>query len=176
LHDRNYNHWAYPASAPFFWHDVRVLLAAYPKTYLRGLWTVSLPSFLRPVDDDYFFFRRNRSAIPELVGWFQRFEAAPLSRGWFALGLLLAAVAACASGTPRGMRIVLIPGLVIIAWVSTVGLIGEIGENNRFRYKILWLAWTLAVAGYGIAVSWVVNAVAQRRWRRCLRTAEASGQ
>jgi hypothetical protein len=165
-HDRNYNHWAFPATAKFYWQNVRVLLAAYPATYLRGIWSDSVPAFFRPVDDDYYFFRRNRGAIPDAVAWFQRFEASNLARAWVGLGLLLAIVAACAPATPRPMRVVLVPALAVIAWVLAVGLIGEIGENNRFRYKILWLSWALAVAGYGAAVARLASWIADVRWRR----------
>jgi hypothetical protein len=166
FHPFNYNHWAYPATAPFYAHDVKVLLAAYPATYLRGLWNVSLPNFFRAVDDDFWFFRRNRGAIPAEAAAFDAFELSPLSRALFGLGLLLAVLSACASGTPRATRIVLLPSLLAILWVSTAGLVGEIGENNRFRYKVLWLIWALAVAGYAAGASWVANAVAASRWRR----------
>jgi hypothetical protein len=165
FHSVSYNHWSFPATRGFYWQDVRHLVAVYPATYLRGLLTVALPSYFRPVDDDNFFFR-NRVAVPRAAAGFAAFEASPVSRAVFAFGLLLALVAAVAPATPRPLRIVLVPSFVAIAWVSLVGLMGELGENNRFRYKVLWLVWVLAVAGYGLGLSYLSHRIRMSRLRR----------
>jgi hypothetical protein len=164
FHSVSYNHWSFPATRGFYWKDVIHLVEIYPATYLRGLLTVALPSYFRPVDDDNFFLR-NRVAVPRVAAWFARFEESPVSRAFFAFGLLLAAVTAMAPATPRPLRIVLVPSLVAILWVTLVGLMGELGENNRFRYKVLWLIWVLAVAGYGRGVAYLSHQIRMSRSR-----------
>jgi hypothetical protein len=150
-HSTSYNHWSYPESARYYSSDVRNLVETYPVTYLHGLRTVSLPNFLRPVNDDG-FLSPNREAIPRSVKAFDAVDGSLTFDLVILIGLAMAFTASLGAGTPSTERIVLSAALFCIAWVSIVGVVGELGENNRFRYKILWLSWIIATAGYGAAI------------------------
>ncbi len=150
-HSLSYNHWSYPASAHFYVEDARDLIGAYPVSYLAGLYTQSLYYFLRPVDADG-FLSPNRDVIAKEVQVFDALDGSLTLDIVIGLGLALALLASLDLVTARGERIVLSVGLLTIVWVIAVGLVGELGENNRFRFKIVWLSWALAAAGYTAAV------------------------
>ncbi|MEI9951935.1 MAG: hypothetical protein WDO74_23870 [Pseudomonadota bacterium] len=149
-HSLSYNHWSYPASAHFYAEDARELISAYPVTYLTGLYQQSLPFFLLPVDADG-FLSPNREAIAKEVQVFDALDGSLAFDVVIGVGLGLALLASLDLVTARGERIVLSAGLLTVVWVISVGLVGELGENNRFRFKIVWLSWALAAAGYAAA-------------------------
>jgi hypothetical protein len=125
----------------------------YPRAYLRGLRRLNIPGFLAPVDKDG-FFRVNRSATAAAAQWFDAFDSSRATRLTLALGLSLALCAAFARTMSAGERMSLALALVTIGWVLVAAIFGEYGENSRFRYKVLWLGWTLAIAGYAAAFRW----------------------
>jgi len=155
-HSVSYNHWSYPESARFYASDARDLMKAYPRAYLAALLRVSLPNFLRPVDANG-FLSPNREAIADFT---KAFDAVDGSRNIdivIVVGLALAVAASLGAGTRSAERVVLSAALLCIAWVTVVGVAGELGENNRFRFKILWLCWIIASAGYSFAVRAAVS-------------------
>jgi hypothetical protein len=161
-HSVSYNHWSYPATAHFYAHDARQLIASYPRTYFRGLLKLSLPNFLLPVDQSG-FFQPNRDFIATATARFDSFDHSDAAQLILAAGLALSLVAACARATARGDRMVLALAFLAFAWVTSVGLVGELGENNRFRYKVLWLAWAVAIAGHATAIRSLRGAFRSRR-------------
>ncbi|HYQ04124.1 MAG TPA: discoidin domain-containing protein [Polyangiaceae bacterium] len=149
----NYNHWSIPATAHYYAADNRRLIAAYPVTFLRGLINDSAPLFFSAVDADK-FVAGNRSRIANLAAYADSVDQSLISRWLVGLGLLFAA--ACTPIIARGSRTSWALAFLSIAWVVAVGIAGDHGENYRFRYKVLWLGWGLAAAGYA-------NAIRQRR-------------
>jgi hypothetical protein len=158
FHSVSYNHWSYPASAPLYAQNARDLILTYPVTYLRGLFTMSLPIFFHPVDEGG-FFQPNRQTIARAAQRFDDFDVSELTHWFLGIGLLFSALASVSWATPRSERIVLALAFLTLAWVVFVGVVGELGENYRFRYKILWLAWALASAGYAVAIRRIARAV-----------------
>jgi hypothetical protein len=150
-HSTSYNHWSYPESARFYGSDARVLMQTYPVAYLRGLRDSSLPNFLRPVNDNY-YLSPNRDVIAESVKAFDTVDGSLKVDLVILFGLALALAACLGAATPNTERVVLSAALFAIAWVFVVGVAGELGENNRFRYKTLWLSWIVATAGYSAAI------------------------
>jgi hypothetical protein len=142
----NHNHWSYPASAHFYAEDARELALSYPATYAEKLAHDSLPRFFSALDQDG-FVARNRTAVTRLADAFDALETSPFARALLALGVTGALGAALSRYTPRGERMVLALGLLCCAWVTAVGIVGEYGENHRFRYSMFWLGWALALAG-----------------------------
>ena len=167
-HSTSYNHWSYPESARFYAADALRLIETYPVSYLRGLRTQSLPIFLRPVDQNG-FLSPNREAIAKAVETFDAVDGSPAFDIAIVVGLGLAFLVSLSALSPRGERLVISAGLLTIVWVIAVGLVGELGENNRFRFKILWLSWAIAAAGYAAAAraasSFAVNVMLRRRER-----------
>jgi hypothetical protein len=166
-HSVSYNHWSYPATSRFYASDARDLMKTYPRAYLAALRRVSLPNFLRPVDANG-FLSPNREAIAELVKAFDAVDGSRSIDLVIVFGLALAIVASLSAATTNTERVVLSAALFCIAWVSVVGVAGELGENNRFRYKILWLSWIIASAGYSAAIRaavsfWRNRALARRK-------------
>jgi hypothetical protein len=161
----NFNHRSYPPSAHFFAGDVRDLIAAYPLTYLRGLLKTSVPIFFHPVDEDGFVLA-NRQAIARASQWFTDFDGADATHWVLAIGLGLALLTSLGPSTARHERLVLAFALMAIVWIIVLGVIGDIGENYRFRYKGLWLSWVIASAGYAGAIRWALSALRPRPARR----------
>jgi hypothetical protein len=151
LNPANFNHRSYPPSARLYARDVRDLIAAYPLSYLRGLWKISLPLYFHPVDEDN-FFSANRHPIARAARWFAAFDGAESTHWVLAVGLALAVIASLTPVVSRADRVVVAFAILAIAWITCAGVVGEIGENSRFRYKGLWLAWVIAVAGYAAAI------------------------
>jgi hypothetical protein len=141
----NYNHWSYPATARSYARDAYHLVSAYPDTFLRGLAHENLPTFLGPVDGDG-FVAENRKSIPALADAFDAFDTSSHTRWFLAVGLLLSLLRLRVAS--RAERLPIAFGFVVMTWVGVIGIVGDHGENYRFRYKVLWLAWALAVAGY----------------------------
>jgi len=144
-HLPNFNHQSYPLTQAFYAEDALALVRAFPVAYLRGVLTQSLPAFFRHVDSDW-YFERNREAILPVARAFDRVETR--GRAVVGLGLVLALWRAAARRSSRAERLVLAFALLAIVWVGVVGVLGEFGENYRFRYKVLWLTWVVAAAGY----------------------------
>jgi hypothetical protein len=166
FHSVSYNHWSYPATAHFYAHDARQLITSYPRKYLRGVIELSLPTFFRPVDEGGFFLP-NRNFIAAAAARFDGFDRSSAAHLILAAGLALSLAAAFARTSSRADRMVLAVAFLAFAWVTAVGLVGELGENNRFRYKVLWLAWAVAFAGYATAARSIRDAF--QNWRRTNR-------
>ncbi len=80
----------------------------------------------------------------------------------FAFGLLVA------RGVLRSTRRLLAFSALVLSWVTIAGIFGEWGENYRFRYDIVWLAWMTALGGY-VACLRVLGALARRGRARLAR-------
>jgi hypothetical protein len=163
----NYNHWSYPATARSYTRDAYHLVSAYPVTFFRGLAHKNVPAFLGPVDGDG-FVAVNRKAIPAFADAFDAFDTSSRTRWFLAVGVILSLLRL--PSVSRAERLAIAFGFVAMTWVTVIGVVGEYGENYRFRYKVLWLAWALAVAGYaatlGSAFHWVNDGIAARRMVR----------
>jgi hypothetical protein len=164
FHPVSYNHWTFAATAHFYAEDARQLIMRYPKTYLHGLITQAVPKYFLPVCDDWLLWR-NRRRIAELTNEFNTFETSTKVWSWLALGLSLSLCAIFPRGTSRDQRMLLAAALLAIAWVTAVGIVGELGENNRFRFKIVWLTFSVASAGYAWAIA-RLSSILTRLWRR----------
>lgn len=159
----NYNHWSYPPSARFYAADTKHLLAQFPTIYLKGIAERSVRVFFSPIEDG--FVARNREHIAKAAGRFDEFDQAPSVRWLLAVGVALALL-----GMPwaeRARRLSLALCFTAIVWVVLVGIFGDYGENYRFRYKVLWLGWIVAVSGYFTAVR--AATLAFHEARRALR-------
>lgn len=175
LFPTNFNHWSYPKSSRFYTADVKHLLATYPRAYLRALWERSVPLFYQPVDADA-FFTTARAPIAKQAQRFDRVETGKPVRVAFAVGLLLALGWALRRATPRGERVVLVFALFTIAWVTAVGLVGEFGENHRFRYKIMWLGYAVAAAAHVATLRQLLHGLESALARRRARSVSASAR
>ncbi|HZL18422.1 MAG TPA: hypothetical protein VFG23_11825 [Polyangia bacterium] len=164
FHSVSYNHWTYPASAQFYARNAQHLILAYPATYLKQLFKTSLPIFFQPVDGNG-FFQANRQFIPAQAQMADDLEGSTAARWILAIGLLLAATIGINSRwTARAERVVFAVAFLTMAWVFAVGLVGELGENYRFRYNVLWLSWAIASVGYAGSirhVGWLIDDVRQ---------------
>ncbi len=145
-HMANFNHFSYPETQRFYADDARTLLVTYPFEFLRALPRTTIPIFFRPVTSS--FMDANIGKIPNETAAFNRFEASASAHTLLGGGLLLALLRVLGRRTPRAERVTWAVMLLTILWVTCVGIVGENGENYRFRYNVLWLAWLAATAGY----------------------------
>ncbi len=148
-HQPNFNHLSYPVTQARFGADAWRLIATYPLEYARGLASTTLPRFFLPVTSDV-YFERNRRAIHHAARGFDRLDGSAWARGLVAVGLLLALRRLVSRRCPTADRLVFALAFCAIVWVGVVGLIGESGENYRFRYKVLWLTWVVALGGFAV--------------------------
>jgi hypothetical protein len=157
----NYNHWSIPASAHFYAEDAVHLVLAYPRAYVRRTLKLSVPLFFERMDQG--FTDANHARIQRAADAFDDFEHDFRTHLAAALGLLFAFGTLLARGVPRRVRLLLAFGWLVLSWVTVVGILGEWGENYRFRYNIAWLAWVISFGGYAACARWV--GVAAWRWR-----------
>jgi len=154
IYPDNYNHWSYPPTARFYAADTRHLLAQFPLVYLKGVAQSSVRVFFNPVEDG--FVSGNQRHIFQLAQAFDELEGS--SRGHWLLGIGIAFAVFAMPWLERRRRLVLAFCLLAICWVVLVGTFADYGENYRFRYKVLWLGWAVAVSGYFMAARGLIRA------------------
>ena len=115
------------------------------------------------------FLESNRTRIARVSRGFARFERSAWVRVLVAGGLALSCAALFRRRTPRATRLVLGFVWVTLAWVTVAGVFGEYGENARFRYNVVWLAWAASIAAYAAygPPLWVLVRRAMRDPRSC---------
>jgi hypothetical protein len=144
----NYNHWSYLHAAKAYAHDDRVLIRRFPGAYLDAI-RESARIFVRPVTD-HGYVARNAECVPRLTAWSERVDRALLL---LAPVLLIAGSVLLFRGkTPRPERLFLAFVVGTLAWASTLSVLVEYGENNRFRFHLMGLVVVLACYCTRVAV------------------------
>jgi len=145
----NYNHWSYLHAAKAYQHDTRVLLRRFPEAYLEAIqWNAR--QFVRPVTA-HGFLAENRSSIPRVTEWFEDLEMALL---WSVPMLLVAGtLSLLRRETPRAERLLLAFILGTFCWATSLSLLAEHGENNRFRFHLMGLVVFLGCHSVRVVVA-----------------------
>jgi hypothetical protein len=163
----NYNHWSYPPSARFYAADARHLLAQFPTVYLKGIAERSVSLFFSPIEDG--FVALNRARIAKAAQRFDDFDQSRRVRWLLGVGVALTVLGAPWAEAARRRSLAVC--FLAICWGLLAGIFGDYGENYRFRYDVLWLAWVVAVSGYFSATRGTMLAFQETRraFRRAFR-------
>ena len=145
----NYNHWTYLEVGPIYTDSAVHLIRAHPGMYAKSVqWTAR--RYLDPVTDDM-LIKPIRFRVKRFIEPFEAAQQSPFLRGLAILAVLYLGFRAgrglfAAERHPDGWFAFFV--FAVIVWVSTLGILFEYGENNRFRYQIGPLVWiAVGVAG-----------------------------
>lgn len=137
----NYNHWIYPVASRAYGTAAVHLIRTFPHFYGKAIrWTSA--RYFDPVTDDD-FLAPNRFPLRRAVARFERLEGSAFFRGVGAAVFLAALVLLFRRSATVADRLLLAFAVGTVVWISTLGILVEFGENNRFRFSTIALGWIL---------------------------------
>jgi len=149
----NRNHWSYLEIGPMLARDARTLFDLHPEAYWHTV-RENVGLFLQPVADSQ-WAAENRNRVYMISVQAEAVETHPVTWALLAAAFLFASIRLALGRVPAHERLFLAVLLATAAWTTTLALLAETGENNRFRYEtfvpmLLVVSWSMRETWRGV--------------------------